>query len=225
MKLSPRPVRPAGWWLDALMAAGFIVITLALFTAPVRDLDLAILHWVDGHRPGWAQLAAQLGNRLGQGGLLTLVAGLLAITAAVRRRCAWLLGPVVLAFLATGVVLAPLKLFFHRAAPHAFGLAEAPRVRLFSQSDGLSYLSGHAVNTVVWYGVITLLITTLISPRRLNPAATRWLRVTPVVLVGFTATYLGYHWFTDMLAGVCLGVLLDRLLTRVPWPGLPATPG
>ena len=38
------------------------------------------------------------------------------------------------------------------------------------------------------------------------------------MLVGFTATYLGYHWLTDMLAGLCIGVMLDRLLARAPWP-------
>jgi membrane-associated phospholipid phosphatase len=200
------------------MLAGFAAVTLALLWRPLRDLDLGVLHWVDAHRPSWAERLADAGNRLGQGGALTIVAALIAVVLCWRRRSLWPAAPVAAAFVATGVVLLPFKLFFHRAFPHNDAIPEDLRVRLFSDPvDGMAYPSGHAVNTIVWYGVIVALLATWFAARPRLRAAVRWV---PPVLVGFTATYLGYHWFTDMLAGLCIGVVLDRLLTRAPWPGV-----
>jgi membrane-associated phospholipid phosphatase len=44
------------------------------------------------------------------------------------------------------------------------------------------------------------------------------LRVVPPVLIGCTTTYLAFHWITDVLAGLVLGLLLERLLARVIKP-------
>ena len=40
-----------------------------------------------------------------------------------------------------------------------------------------------------------------------------------IVLV--TTTYLSFHWITDGLAAILLGLLLDRILRRVPWDAIP----
>jgi len=213
-------VRPTGWWLDGLMVAGFVVVTLALLAPPVRALDLAVRDLVDAHRPPGADTAAQIVNRLGSGGILAGVALGLALLLAWRARTLWPVAPVLAAFLLTGVVIQPLKLFFHRAAPHS-PLPDEVEVRLFSQDAGLSYPSGHAVNTIVWYGVFVLLLVTWFRPfadRWLTPTARRLVRWLPPIVVGFTSTYLGYHWLTEMFAGLCLGVLIDRAIARTPWP-------
>ena len=41
-------------------------------------------------------------------------------------------------------------------------------------------------------------------------------RVVPPVLVGATFSYLGYHWLTDIVAGLLLGGLLELVLRRIP---------
>jgi membrane-associated phospholipid phosphatase len=192
------------------MVAGFLAVTLALLTRPVRELDLAVRDLFDAHRPRAADLVARGFNYFGQGGLLTAIAAVLAVVLAIRTRKYWSLILVAVAFLLTGVATTPLKLWFHRAAPHSV-LPDGVEVRLFSQPGGLSYPSGHAVNTIVWWGVIALLAAALLP---IGEQSRRWLRLGPPIVVGFTATYLGYHWLTDMVAGVFLGVLLDRLLTR-----------
>jgi len=52
---------------------------------------------------------------------------------------------------------------------------------------------------------------------RVPPPVHRAIRVVPVVVVLVTTTYLGFHWVTDGLAGLLVGLLLDRLFSRVPW--------
>jgi membrane-associated phospholipid phosphatase len=135
---------------------------------------------------------------------------------------------VVAAFLLTGVVIESLKLLLDRPAPHA-PLPDHVAVRLFAPDaemsgaatmsrpatslDAMSFPSGHAVNTVVWYGVIALLLAPWLSR-----TANVWLRATPPVVVTVAGTYLGYHWLTDMVAGLALGVPLAHAVTGIRWP-------
>jgi membrane-associated phospholipid phosphatase len=49
----------------------------------------------------------------------------------------------------------------------------------------------------------------------------RPLRIAPPATVIVTTTYLGFHWLTDAAAGLLLGLLLDRVLGRIPWTDLP----
>ena len=81
---------------------------------------------------------------------------------------------------------------------------------------GQSYPSGHLVNALVWYGILALLL----SPW-LTPLLWRLVRIVPPVVLTLTTVYLGYHWLTDTVAGILLGVFLDRLLRRIPWDEIP----
>jgi membrane-associated phospholipid phosphatase len=43
------------------------------------------------------------------------------------------------------------------------------------------------------------------------------LRVAPPAIVFCTTVYLDFHWLTDSISGVLLGVFLYRLIARIPW--------
>jgi hypothetical protein len=80
----------------------------------------------------------------------------------------------------------------------------------------MSYPSGHVANALVWYGVIALLLGALVTvPPRVHLA----IRLVPPVIVFCTTTYLSFHWLTDSIAGLFLGLILTRLMARVPWDG------
>ena len=113
-RLRLRPIHPNGWWLDALMIAGFAAVTAALLLEPVRQFDLAIRDLADSNRPAGADVAAQLVNRLGSGGILSGTVLVLALLLAWLRRSPWPVAPVLGAFLLTSIVIQPLKLIFHR---------------------------------------------------------------------------------------------------------------
>jgi membrane-associated phospholipid phosphatase len=55
----------------------------------------------------------------------------------------------------------------------------------------------------------------------LTATVRRWVRIVPPVAVTIAGVYLGYHWLTDMLAGLGLGLLIGGIVARIPWPALP----
>jgi membrane-associated phospholipid phosphatase len=216
VRLELRPVRPAGWWFDALLVAGFAAITILLAAkTPLLDVDLAVRDFVDAHRPKWADTTLRVFNKLGQGGqILTPLAVIAALLLARARHTVRPFLLVVGAFVATYVTIGPLKIWTDRAAAseHDFTHPEY----LFRIDSGMSYPSGHVVNAIVWYGVLATLLAGVLHPRLV--AAIRY--TIPLVLL-FTTTYLSFHWISDGLAALLLGVLLDRLLRRTPWDAIP----
>jgi uncharacterized membrane protein YkvA (DUF1232 family) len=207
--------RPARWltaaWLLALLAA----LTAALARGWLLGVDLAVAHWSDTHRPLWTSWAAKVLNYTGQGTPLTLIALGLAVLYGWRRHTVRPLLPVAAGFLATYLTVGPMKLAFHRAPPHNQNQVAHPE-RLFSDPHSVSYPSGHATNAIVWYWVLALLLTTVLSGR--------WrvvLRVVPPAVTCVMTTYLGYHWLTDTVAGLLLGVALGELLGLVRWDAVP----
>lgn len=225
-----RPVHPAGWWPDAALLVAFAGLTLALANGALLDMDLAVRDWVDTHRPDVVYWPARVLNFLGQGGwLLTPIASALAVANCLRTRSVRPLLVVAAAFLLTGLTIGPAKLLLDRGFPHNEDLAH-PEELFSDPAGGMAYPSGHVANAIVWYGVIALLLAALLrnlGRAELPAGGYRAIRLVPPTVVFCTTTYLGHHWLTDSIAGLLLGLLLDRLLARVPWddvplPGLPA---
>ncbi|TDB71698.1 phosphatase PAP2 family protein [Micromonospora sp. KC721] len=227
----PRPVRPAGWWCDALLLAGLLALTVALATGHLFGVDRAVADWAQAHRPAAAYWTAVVFNYLGQGSPLTLIAAGLGVLLAVRLRSVRPVLPPVVAFALTALTIGPLKVWTARPAPSASVkepyLTPEQTLPLFQHDLPVrfaqSYPSGHVANAIVWYGVIALLLVPLLrtAGRRMPPRVVTVVRVVPPLVVLFTTTYLGWHWLTDSVAGLLLGLLLDRLLRRVPWDWVP----
>ncbi|MGB2571129.1 phosphatase PAP2 family protein [Micromonospora citrea] len=226
-----RPVRPAGWWYDALLLAGLVGLTVALATGHLFGIDRAVADWAADHRPTAAYWTAVVFNYLGQGTPLTLLAAGLGVLLAVRLRSVRPMLPPVLAFALTYLTIGPLKVWTARPAPSA-SVKEPflpPEQTLPLFQDDLpvrfaqSYPSGHVANAIVWYGVIALLLAPLLrtAGRNMPPRLVTVVRVVPPLVVLTTTTYLGWHWLTDSVAGLLLGLLLDRLLHRIPWDDVP----
>ncbi|MCI4063037.1 phosphatase PAP2 family protein [Micromonospora sp. R77] len=226
-----RPVRPAGWWWDAALLAALVALTVALATGHLFGLDRAVADWAGAHRPTAARWLAMILNYLGQGTPLTLLAAGLGVLLAVRLRSVRPVLPPVTAFVLTFLTIGPLKVWTARPAPTASVkepfLPPDRTLPLFQHdlpvSYAQSYPSGHVANAIVWYGVLALLLGPLLASfgRTVPPHLVTLVRVLPPVIVLGTTTYLGWHWLTDSVAGLLLGLLLDRILRRVPWDDLP----
>jgi membrane-associated phospholipid phosphatase len=46
-------------------------------------------------------------------------------------------------------------------------------------------------------------------------------RLGPPLIVFGTTIYTGFHWLTDSIAGVLLGLVLTRIMARIPWDTIP----
>ncbi len=210
-----RNVRPA-LWFDLVLLALFAAVTLAVaLRTPLLSVDLAVRDFVDAHRPTWAYWTARGFNYLGQGGqVLTPLAVLTAAFVGWRTHSVRPALPVIGGFVITYLTIGPLKIWTDRTAASDHKVAHPEY--LFHVPTGMSYPSGHVVNAIVWYGVLAILLGGLLRPGQL-----RAVRYGAPAVVLFTTTYLSFHWLTDGLAAICLGIVLDRILQRVPWNRIP----
>jgi hypothetical protein len=190
------------WWRAGALTGALIAVT-ALLPA-FAGLDTWARNECDAHRPLWAYEIVVNVNRLGSGGSLTAIALVISVILAPRRRSWKPVLLVVTAFVAVVVMTEPFKWLMDRPAPHALA------------GGGVSYPSGHAVNAIVWYAVLCTLIA---LPPRLR-ALIRW---APPVILFATNVYLGFHWISDMIAGVLLGLLIETVLRGTELLGLPGT--
>jgi membrane-associated phospholipid phosphatase len=201
-----------GGYVGLACAAGFVLLTWALAAGALLDLDVAVRDWVDAHRPEPLRLAAKALYFLGSANLIASILLLVAALLALRDRTPRPVLLVLVTAAASYVVVVPLKVLTDRSAPHApWSGAE----RLFAHDAGWSYPSGHVVNTLIWYPVLIALVERALR-RPLAASPRRALLVVPAAIVFVAVTYLGYHWITDCVAGLLLGVALREALRPLP---------
>lgn len=196
--------------VEIALAAAFVLVTLAAAKGWTAGADNAVRTFCLEHQLAALEWIAVVLNKLGQGWLVCWVlAGGLTVWLLFRKRKLIFAAPWALAFVLTYVTTGPVKIWSHRDAPSS---TLDNRVEFFNDQAKyfLSYPSGHVVNSIVWWGVIAILLN--------NPI--RWLRIAAPVIVVCTTTYLGHHWLTDGLGALAIGLLLDRVIHRVDWKRL-----
>jgi membrane-associated phospholipid phosphatase len=204
-------MRPAGWWPDAVAAAAFAALTVALIRVPaLLQVDIAVRDWVDSHRPPPVHWLALAMDHVGQGGPIMVITLIVGFVLARRDRSVRPIGPAGLAPILTTASIVPLKDFTERGSPH-YGPVE-----LFSGPGNTAYPSGHVNNGVVYFGTLALLLAPYLTSR--GRAALQW---GPGFVVAIGTTYVAYHWLTDAVAGFLLGFVLVRLSLRIPWVRIP----
>ncbi|SDD46564.1 phosphatase PAP2 family protein [Glycomyces harbinensis] len=213
--------RPKSWWPETAMVAAFALLTIPLsWPSPLIDLDIWIRDLSDANRPAWAYFIAVQTNRLGQGGLLGGIALALAAFLALRARSVRPLLAFLAAYGMAGAVLV-LKDVLPRVYPHwprpaSGAYAEAAQAVLFTSLEPSgAYPSGHVLNTIVWYGFIIFLV-----GARMRPWQRGLMRFAPPVIVMFSTTYVAFHWFSDTPGGLLIGVVILRIVQRIPWDAI-----
>ena len=189
---------PAGVLFLALLA-GFAGLGAAVHAeaGPVTRLDLGLGEELRDHRDA-SPLARQVFlavTGLGSAATLTAVVAAAAVGSLWARRRS-LAALWVIADLGAWGLITGLKDLFGRHRPPFLDPGVVER--------SLSFPSGHALGSIVVYGLLAALLA--------RHAARPWLRRAALVLLGglilaiaFSRVYLGAHYLTDVLGGLCCG--------------------
>jgi undecaprenyl-diphosphatase len=201
------PIRHGGR-LALVLACIVLVALLALQVwsdGPVTRVDLRVTQWLAAHRSAGLTAAMLLMSAAHQ--TRWLLAATLVVAAWLAWRRHW---PQVarLGVVPAGMLLnAGLKQVFQRPRPHL----QDPLVTLLT----LSFPSGHAAASTVFYGALCALVFGRWRSRAIRGIAVG-LAAAMVLLVTFSRVYLGAHYVSDVVAGVAVGGACLALFLA-PW--------
>ncbi len=166
---------------DAMTEAGRLVRT-----------DTSVAAWLQRHGTEAGESVFVAISWLGSEMLVVLVAVVAIVLVRVRawRRLALLF----VASLGVWPLNALLKIEFHRARPSV--------ASEFVTDSSFSFPSGHAMESIVIYGVLAFLLVER-SPARRRVVRLAWLAL--CAAIGFSRLYLGVHYISDVLAGFSAG--------------------
>jgi undecaprenyl-diphosphatase len=192
--------------LGVLLVAGIVVAVagagaFAWIAAHVRHgstqaFDVAVLEWLGAHRTPVVDEAMLEITFLGTGLVVLVIVGVAALFLYLtqHRYSAWLL----LASTAGGIILNNvLKLGFARPRPTV--------LEWQAHAMSSSFPSGHAMSAAVVYGTVAYLAARL-QKHRASRVATMLVAAILIFLICLSRLYLGVHYPSDVIAGVCVGL-------------------
>jgi len=196
-------------YLGLHLTLGFVVslVGLWVFGAITEDViahdpltlfDVTLLNWLHARATPVGYAIASTVSELGSPLVLTAVALGGGFLLATRRR--WIvLGGWVAAFAGGGLLDALLKVVIRRPRP--------PYAAAFLPDSSWSFPSGHAMGSLIGYGMLAYVLVALVVQGRALRVGVVLGAVVLIVAVGLSRLYLGVHYFSDVVGGYAAGVL------------------
>ena len=201
------PTNPVRVFIVALLAGYALLVTLMVFLGlflihvllPIGGLleaDQDFSQWLADNRSPTQEDISWVGSTLSGGHVIPAVIGISLVTFLIMRR--WLLAAFILFVVAVeSATYRVTSLIVERERPDVERLEGLP--------VDASYPSGHTAAAVAMYGGILLLIAS-----RLDNAVVRLLAVALGIaiplFVGWSRAYRGMHHFSDVVAGLLMGL-------------------
>jgi membrane-associated phospholipid phosphatase len=164
---------------------------------PITRFDLALLDWLQAHATPAGHVIARIVSELGSALAMAALALAVAVLFAVRREGLLLEGWLT-AFLGGELLNQALKRAIQRPRPFHSAI-------LSSQS--WSFPSGHAMGSLIGYGMLAYVLITSTAVGRRHRIAIVLMTTLLVLAIGFSRLYLGVHYFSDVIGGFGAGVL------------------
>jgi undecaprenyl-diphosphatase len=205
------------WSILAVLSAAALGLLLWAVLAHngLTLADPAIATFVAGHRLAWLTPVIKLVTWLGSSFFIVpfgvVVGGYLWRRRGSRRPLVMM----AVAFLGAAGLYDIVKPAVGRARPTAALQVGGPDI-------GNAFPSGHATQTISFYGMLAVVLIVSYAPRRRWPFLIGAAFVT--LVVGASRLYLGVHWLTDVLGGYALGlawlslVMITSLLLEARQP-------
>jgi undecaprenyl-diphosphatase len=187
------------WSIVALISAVAFGLLLwsVLRHGGLTFADQAVATFVAGHRPGWLTPLIQLVTWLGSS-FFIIPFGLAAGGYLRLRHRTW--QPLIMmaaAFAGAAGLYDIVKPAVGRARP-------AAALQVGGPDEGWAFTSGHATQSIAFYGMLAVVLIVWSAPNRRLPIVIGAAVVT--LVVGASRLYLGVHWLTDVLGGYALGL-------------------
>jgi len=96
-------------------------------------------------------------------------------------------------------------------------LVQRPRPELeqLVSQGGYSFPSGHSLSAMAFYGMLAIILLA-----RLKGNKKYWIAALLgllILLIGVSRIYVGVHYASDVIAGLCEGFVWIGLVSRIPW--------
>ena len=198
-----------GEYLGVHLTIGFVISLAGLWLFggitedvihhdPLTQFDMALLDWLHGHATPTGYAIFHAITLLGSPVTLTVLALGVGFLLAIRRQ--WiLLGGWLTAFVGGGLLDEVLKLVIRRPRP--------PYAAAFLQHYSWSFPSGHAMGSLIGYGMLAYVLGVLWIHRRSAQISVVLGAALLIVAIGFSRLYLGVHYFSDVVGGYAAGLL------------------
>src|SRR5712692_9746558 len=198
-----------GEYLGLHLTIGFVISVAGLWLFggitedvihhdPLTQFDMALLDWLHGHATPTGYAISNAISLLGSVVRLTILALGVRLLLAARRQ--WiLLGGWLAAFAGGGLLDAVLKLVIRRPRP-SYAAA-------FLHHNSWSFPSGHAMGSLIGYGMLAYVLGVLWIQRRSAQVSVVLGAALLIVAIGLSRLYLGVHYFSDVVGGYAAGLL------------------
>jgi undecaprenyl-diphosphatase len=198
-----------GEYLGLHLTVGFVVSLVGLWMFgdvtedvihhdPLTQFDTALLDWLHAHATATGYTIFNAISLLGSPAALTVLALGVGVLLGVRHQ--WLvLGGWVAAFTGGSILNQVLKLVIQRPRP--------PYAAAFLTHYSWSFPSGHAMISLIGYGMLAYLLVVLWVHRRSLQVAIVLGATLLILAIGLSRLYLGVHYFSDVVGGYAAGVL------------------
>ena len=165
---------------------------------PLTQFDVTLLEWFHAHATPSGYAIFNAITVLGSPVTLSVLALGVGLLLAIRRQ--WiLLGGWLAAFAGGGLLDEVLKLVIQRPRP--------PYASAFLHHYSWSFPSGHAMGSLIGYGMLAYVLVVLwIRGRRAQVSVVLGAALL-IVAIGLSRLYLGVHYFSDVVGGYAAGVL------------------
>ena len=165
---------------------------------PLTQFDLTLLHWVQARATPAGYAIANAISMLGSPVALTILALGVGLLLAARRQWIVLAGWLA-AFAGGGLLDLVLKLVIRRPRP--------PSAAVFLQHFSWSFPSGHAMGSLIGYGMLAYVLGVFWIHRRSAQVSVVLGAALLIVAIGLSRLYLGVHYFSDVVGGYAAGLL------------------
>jgi undecaprenyl-diphosphatase len=197
--------------LATLLMGGFLIISsevrelIAGQSEWIGRLDQACLQYLISIRKPLLNIVAIDITALGSVTLLTvLIVSLVIYFLLSKNKRSGVVTHLITAGVGASVLSAALKSYFERSRPDL--------INRLVEVEGYSYPSGHSLGSAAIYFTLAVICSQALHGK-VKRAFCVGLFLFLILCIGISRMYLGVHYFSDVTAGICVGIAWASLLT------------